>query len=97
MVRLENWSVTTRQANLYRAPELRTICLQGKVFGHPKFKGEEYITTSPIMEAEGQIVKTKNTTYQLGGIDPGYREWLRKERPDWDPENPVTVIKVYEN
>jgi len=93
MITLNNWSTTTINNDPYLAPELRKIHLQGKVTGHPCFPDGHQITTTRIIDADGLVVKTKNTTYHLGTIDPGFEAWLAEHRPDFDPENPITIIK----
>ena len=86
MVKLDNWSTTIHPNldNPYIPPECIEISLQGNVYGHPRFGPGHKVVTSPIVSIEGRVIGTKNTTYLLGKIDPEYRKYLKKERPDWD-------------
>jgi hypothetical protein len=93
MPRLEKWSCCFTDAeNPYLAPECRTIRLQGKVYGHPSFDDGSDVVTSRIVKTEGRTITTySGSVYVLGEVEPGYREWLAKNRPNWDPENPITM------
>ena len=95
LLKLSNWSVTSRDNNPYLAPELRTISLKGHIDHHPVLgdrieKGD--VVTSSIVEVNGRFVRTKsNHIYKLGKIDPKYRQWLRENRPNWDWRNPIIM------
>ena len=73
---IENWSVVTRFADPYTAPESRTTVLQGVVFGHPLLPDGKGVTTSLVLSFDlvGRIAQTKNTTYHLGEPEPQYAE-----------------------
>lgn len=90
---LSNWYATPAPDNTpYTAPELCRICLVGRVSGHPGFADGQQIMTSPIETANGRTVQTiHGTEYVLEEPMPSYREWLKVNRPNWDPENPITV------
>jgi len=94
-IRLDNWS-TTVDPNPYLAPELQELCLQGTARNHPRF-GEARVRTSPIVRASTGITGNRfvwtrsGSCYYLGKIDKGFREWLRKNRPNWDWRKPITI------
>ena len=85
MVRIENWSLVPGSDDPYKAPEQVGMSLQGFVYGHPNrptiLEGE-YVTTSRIVSANGRIVQTRNTTYELGTVDPDYLAWHKENYPD---------------
>jgi hypothetical protein len=83
---LKDWSVTSRGSE-FTAPELRIPCLQGEVYGHPRFEDGTLVVTSGIkgiMSIETKekeviverkkIVITRNTEYNIfpEDIDPEY-------------------------
>jgi len=95
VLKINNWSITSRDDNPYLAPELRAISLKGCINHHPVLgdrSGKGDVVTSPIMEVKGRFVLTKsNHLYKLGKIDPKYRRWLRKNRPNWNWRKPITI------
>jgi hypothetical protein len=96
MTRLENWRCVYR-GDVYTPPELQAVCLVGQVYGHRNSHrhpdGKE-VCTSYIVKAERRVVTTASgSVYHLGKIDPEYRKYLAKERPDWDYRNPITLKK----
>ena len=90
---INNWSTTRTCSDPYKAPEQSSLKLQGEVTGYPGLDGEHHITTSKIIAAEGLLVTCESRIYELGTIDPGFTDWLKKNRPDWDPDNPITIIQ----
>jgi hypothetical protein len=79
-VQLDYWCVW-RDPNRYLAPELHVPHLAGRVTGHPHHDDSKYIYTSRVMSGqirEGTIVKTRNTIYKLGKMDPGYKTWCEQ-------------------
>lgn len=86
--RLENWSVT---ACWYSAPELGRTYLQGTVFGHPKKEDGKVVITSRVLSVEDKTVQTRNTTYELGTVDPDYVVWMEDNGIEFDPENPIKM------
>jgi hypothetical protein len=76
--RLENWLVIGK-GETYTPPEMKTMCLAGKVFGHPDFEDGEKVITSRVMHAEGKKVLTYNTAYILGKVSKEYHDWYVKE------------------
>ena len=92
LVRLEEWSFVSTDPCV--APELQNPRIRGVVYCHPKnrFTDGTRIVTGDIIDFEGKIFRTKNTTYQLGEPEQAYREWLKERRPDWDPDNPAKYI-----
>lgn len=73
-MKLENWSVRG-DSSPYIPPEQRTLILRGEVYGHPRFEDGEVIWTSPIVNVDGRIVKTKNSEYELGGVEQDFLRW----------------------
>lgn len=93
MRRLENWSIGTKRP--YDAPELVQVSVDGNVYGDPSRPDGRPVTTSHLVGAEGRYVHTATgSIYQLGEPSKSYRAWLRVNRPDWDPENPVTDMTL---
>ena len=91
---LHNWSVVATGGS-YTAPECRSFCLQGEVFGHSRFPEGSSIVTSRIVGVSGRVIKTHSgSKYCLGRIDLGYRKFLRGIRPDWNWRKPITFIKA---
>lgn len=76
MVRIENWSVVSKDP-YYPDHNGR---LHGTVYGHPVHGDGEVVTTSRIASSEGHKVTTRSgTVYHLGEPSEHYREWVRKE------------------
>lgn len=75
-MRIENWSVGPASMDPYKAPELQLPAIYGKVYGHPKREDGSQIKTSYIVDtdAETQTVKTKNSVYEIGEVDPEYEK-----------------------
>lgn len=78
-VRIENWSFQ-QTGDAYTAPELRSRCLVGTVYGHPRMKDGSEIQTSEIVKINKKLrrVFTVNTAYSLGTVDPKYEAWARE-------------------
>ena len=95
ITKLENWATVV--TSIWLAPEVQRLHLAGTVYNHSdsdRHPDGKEIRTSYIVEAKGRIVKTvSGSVYKLGKIDPEFRKFLKKERPDWDWRNPVTVIE----
>jgi len=89
--RIENWSVSQQNANPYQPPEASYLVVCGSIYGHPKHKDGRVIKTSAVVAAKGRRIWTEHTVYDLGRISPKYRQWLHKNRPNWDWRNPITV------
>jgi len=82
MIRLENWSITSKGISPYQAPECIKSYLQGNVHNHPKERWEDGhpITTSSIQNIEDMIATTNSgTEYHLGKPHPDYA----KAFPNW--------------
>lgn len=78
---MENWSICDAPgADPYQPPERRAKMLQGYVHGHPDFEDGSQIMTSMIVEHDypNRTVRTKNTVYTLGKIDPGYVDYMKR-------------------
>lgn len=81
LIRLENWCVTSRTIDPYKAPEQGAKCLGGNAYGHPRFEDGHPVTTSPIIKVDPdtrQVTTKSGSVYVLGSIDPRYLE----EYPD---------------
>jgi hypothetical protein len=88
-VKLQDWSCWS---DPYAAPEIRTTCLVGRVYGHHREPDGKKVKTSRIVDADGRLVTTSSgTVYRLGRIDPKYRRWLRKEGREYDPGRPILI------
>ncbi len=91
---LDEWSVHPDDADPFISPELRGIVLVGKALGHPKKPDGQRVVTSRVLRADGRKVYTQSgSVYRLNSPSAGYMAWLRENRPAWDPENPITVVK----
>ncbi len=90
---IDNWSIVYTPIDEYKPREMYPIQLHGTVSGHPNFPDGEEITTSGVESSAGRVVRTKNTEYALGDVDPKYLEWYLSEHPDrtFDPDNPLQI------
>lgn len=87
MIILKNWSIGYRPDSTFIAPELRSLHLQGTVYGHHKFDDGKDIITSRIVEIkqadeETLIVHTiSGSEYEIhkADLDPITEE----EYPDY--------------
>lgn len=73
-MRLENWSIVVI-GDFYTPPEMRRQCLDGFVYGNPRFADGEHITTSGIVlrPPENDCVSTvSGSLYELGEVSPEY-------------------------
>ncbi|MGA7523351.1 MAG: hypothetical protein WBW84_12920 [Acidobacteriaceae bacterium] len=77
IVRIENWSVVS--SVIYDGfcelePGRR---LTGAVLGHSHLRnGLIYTSAIQIVDRRAGLVETRNTTYELGQINPEYEHWL---------------------
>jgi hypothetical protein len=93
MTRIDNW-ITTKKFDPHIPPDYQIVCLQGYVSGHTRFTDKTFITTSPIVDIKKREILTQSgTIYKLGRIDRRFRYWLRKNRPNWNWRNPITIKK----
>ncbi len=88
-MRIDDWAVIT-PIDPYVAPETQTQCLNGRVFGHPRFDDGHFVTTSSICgkNNKGEVVTSSGSAYELGPINtsyevafPGARERLLDSLP----------------
>ncbi len=91
-VKIENWS-TGREENPFLAPEVPALHLRGQVYGHPDKEDGTWVKTSRIQSIDGKMIETLNTTYELGDPDPLFIEWMKTEGIEFDPDNPIRVVK----
>ncbi len=69
MIELKNWTLCAG-GNDFMAPEHRPLVAGGEVDSHPRLgdcSGKGQITTSRIVYAKGNVVRTQNSTYVLVG------------------------------
>jgi hypothetical protein len=92
-VRIEEWSTNTYGKDSYMAPELCFICLHGTIYNHPTKPDGSRVRTSRIIKADGNIINTENTEYELGKPDPEFIKWLNSQGRTFDPKNPIKFIK----
>jgi len=84
---LRNWSLTMGRADPYMAPELVPTYLSGEVYGHPKFKDGDRVTTSKMLSSSGNIVETAYTLYELKEPDVTYSLWCEEHGYSLDPSS----------
>jgi hypothetical protein len=98
-ITLQNWSCFSTGSNdPYLAPELATLRICGEAYGHPKSQDGQYVRTSSVVQVDGREVITRSgSVYRLGKINPLYRKWLKKYRPNWNSKQPITVLKEDSN
>lgn len=69
-IRIEDWHVS---GNPYAAPEVRTLHLSGKIYGHQDFPNGSNVSTSAIDGSENGLIKTKSgSLYEIGSVNPDY-------------------------
>jgi len=95
-IRIHDWKTVHASQDPYRAPESRGLAISGKVApgADPRRPEGSSITTSAIdvSSIRGRRFRTRSgTLYVLGTIDPKFRAWLRKERPNWNHRKPLTI------
>jgi hypothetical protein len=89
---LEEWALSADVDDSIMPPELRNRYLTGNVYGHARVPDGTRIATARPSKIEGRRVTTQSgSVYILGEPEDGYREYLRKNYPDWDPENPIRL------
>ena len=89
MKRLENWAI---YGDVYDDPKMGMYMLAGDVYEDPKRPDGTRIQTTRVVKVDGRIIATQSgSIYRLGEVESGYRDYLRRHRPKWDPENPVTI------
>lgn len=79
--RLEHWSIITRYANSYQAPETGRPSLNGKAYGHPRFPDGTGVDTSTIVsvDLDNMVAHTLNTVYELGEPSPDWLKWMEEK------------------
>jgi len=83
---LYRWSVV---GDLWKAPEIRNIRLCGY-----RNQEERRVVTSSVKETNGRTITTESgSVYILEDIDPDYLAFLRESGIEYDPENPIRIIK----
>lgn len=100
-LRLEHWYLMRySEQGLYTPPELIKIHLVGIVYNHPDprhHNGKEIIT-SFIVNVSGRYITTRSgSIYYLGEVDKEYKDWMDKNNINFDPENPIKMIKHEES
>lgn len=87
VVKLEEWAVVTT-SDEFTPPEMQSISLNGKVYGHPRFQDGEIVTTSSIHNVKGKRVATQNTIYELGEPCKDWLKWMEEAGIKFNPEAP---------
>jgi hypothetical protein len=83
-VRLEDWAVVP-SVDRGSYQELRPgNLLVGRAFGHQRIRTGTFIFSSPIVrvDAQNNIVETRNTAYSLGEASHDYKAWSRQRERD---------------
>lgn len=82
-VKIHRWSLVCDDA--FKAPEINTQRLTGRVYGHPNFKNGCRITTTKVINLSltDKKVTTRNTTYILGTPDPKFLKFLKEYNSSW--------------
>jgi len=92
VIKIDDWMTVASIGSPYQAPETLGICLRGMVYGHSRFENGDAVRTSVVVKVEGRKVFTRSgSVYRLGRINPGFRKFLKKEKPDWDWRNPIVT------
>ena len=92
MFRMENWSCTSYE---HEPEEVRR--LQGNVHDNPKFEDGTFIVSSVLVGIAGKVATTASgSVYELGEVDPNFKEWIKENYPNWDPENPIKTVFVHD-
>ncbi len=99
MYTIENWSCF-KTGSEYTAPECRTLHIQGycpersKELHNPDGK-KHRIVTSAIEKVDGcNVITRSGTHYFLGRPDPAYLVWLKENKIEFDPNEPIKVRKI---
>lgn len=73
MPTLQQWGVSSRVIDPYKAPEQGVLCLVGRVYGHEAIPDGVSITSTGIVGRHDDKVCTKSgSEYTLGDVDPEY-------------------------
>lgn len=87
---IRDWSVEA--GSPFVAPECGTVHLVGTVALHNGVENNK-VKTSAIVQINGRTVTTSSgSIYKLGAIEPAYRRYLAKTRPNWDWRNPIIFV-----
>lgn len=90
--RLESWSAGR---DPYKAPEISSLVLHGRVYGHDTFTDGETIITAGVTVVDGRAVTVADGhTFKLGEPARDYVDWMANEGIPFDPENPARIVKV---
>ncbi len=96
MTILKNWSIVASSDNPYLAPELRSICLQGEVYGHPDTRypdGKNIVTSKVVKKIDALTYETNSgTIYTLDTVNPNYKEWCIEYGIELNLEDPVKLV-----
>jgi len=77
MIKLESWAMIRDDSDPFKAPEIRSMCLTGYVYGHPLFEDGTKVTTGAIenMDTATTTVTTRSgNLYMLGEAHPEYEK-----------------------
>ena len=72
-MKLDRWCVVSRNSPALEAPEQERCCLHGFVSGHSRCADGKEVTTSMLVNRDGNCVMTKSgSLYELGTADSTY-------------------------
>lgn len=97
-MRLEDWFIGWNAGQEYVAPEFRTKCIAGRIYGHPFIEDgtDVKVSLSGLAKSKGRVITTKmGEVYELGKPEPGYRQWLQRENVPYDDANPIKLVETY--
>lgn len=73
---------------------MKSLCLAGKVYGHPDFEDGHSVITSRVMHADGREVITYNTKYHLGKVSKEYQDWyVQKHNKPLNEDSPFSICE----
>ena len=94
IVRMEAWCTRPINPNPYLPPEVRGLCLSGRVYGHPKFPDGHEVDTTQIIAVNGRAITVKSgRVYHLGQPSRAWLRWLRETGKPYDPKRPIKDLR----
>tara|TARA_B110000967_G_C18712970_1_gene473669 strand:- start:248 stop:553 length:306 start_codon:yes stop_codon:yes gene_type:complete len=92
----KNWSIKRPDCSFFIAPECIKPLIMGSIFNHPNYKDGTNITTSSIVEVNGNKIKTISGSFYLIEGEPSleYKEYCYQNNIMIDLNNPILTIKL---
>lgn len=92
-MKLENWGIVSNPLNVFLPPELQSSHLVGTVDNHPVLGENKEMTSSKIVDVNGNKVTTHSgSVYELGTPHPDYIEYCKKSGVHVPtPEEPIKL------